>query len=244
MRTVVIIQARMTSKRLPGKMMMDLAGKPVLQHVIERVKRIPNKDSIVLAVPDSKSSDSMLDVARRMLIGVSLGHEHDVLSRVYHAASHAKAEVVVRITGDCPLLDPEVASRVIELRKFKHCGYASNVHPRSFPKGLDVECFTMEQLTEAHKKAVEGYDREHVTPWIVRNATRYNLASGRFDLARMRWTLDTEEDLRFMRELFAHDEPRNMQHALSIIEAYGIRDPDQRTTVSEGTVDDKSLRLA
>lgn len=227
MRTAVIVQARMTSSRLPGKMMMELGGKPVLKHVLERVKGIPGVDAIVLAVPDAAPSDPMIKLAGAMGVTVHTGSELDVLERFYYAAMHCHADIVVRVTGDCPMLDREVCGRVIQLRKFKSATYASNVHPRSFPQGLDCECFTFEALADAHKKAQDAYDREHVTPYIIRNSQRVNLASGRFDLARNRWTLDTMNDLEFMREVFAHTEPRNMEHALQIIEAYGIKNKEQ-----------------
>lgn len=224
MRTIVIVQARMTSSRLPGKMMMDLCGKPVLQHVLERAKGIPGKDAIVLTVPNAEQSSQMIKLANSMGIAAHVGSEFDVLERFHGAAVQANADIVVRVTGDCPMLDREVCGRVISLRQYKNSGYASNVLPRSFPKGLDCECFTMEQLARANKKATDTYDREHVTPFIIRanDGNRTNLASGRFDLARMRWTLDTIKDLKFMREVFSHAEPRSMEHALQIIESYNI----------------------
>lgn len=220
-RTVAIVQARMTSKRLPGKMMMELGGKPVLQHVIERAKSI-GADSVIVAMPDSKSSDSMISLARRMLVGVHLGSEDDVLQRYYDAAKIASAAFIVRITGDCPMLDPEVCRRVIDARKHRGTEYASNVLPRSFPKGLDCEVFTFQALELAVKKAENDYDREHVTPWMVRNCSRINLASGRFDLAKLRWTLDTIKDLEFMREVFSHGAPMSWERTLEIIERFGI----------------------
>lgn len=223
MRTVVIVQARMTSTRLPGKVMMQLGGKPALQHVLERSKMIPGQNGVILAMPDSKSSDIMISLAHRLLVGIHLGSELDVLQRYHDAATRANADVIMRITADCPLLDPEVCGRVIELRRLKQCDYASNCWPRSFPQGLDCEVFTMDALNMAVKNATEAYDHEHVTPWMVRNCTKFNLASGRFDLAKHRWTLDTQKDLEFLQSVFEHGEPRHWEKTLEIVERHGLQ---------------------
>lgn len=219
-RTVAIVQARMTSNRLPGKSMMMLGDKPTLQRVLERAQRIRNIDGIILAVPDTKASAPMIELAHRMRIGTFLGSELDVLSRYHAAAVSASAAVILRITADCPLLDPYICDQVIELRKGAQADYASNCHPRSFPQGLDCECFTFEALKKAHHFANDPYEREHVTPYIIRNSQRLNLASGRFDLAEMNWCLDTREDLKFLKKVFAFADPQTMQHTLDVIDSY------------------------
>lgn len=222
--TVAIIQARMTSSRLPGKSMIDIAGKPTLQHVIERVKRMKMIDGIVCALPDGEISKTMMELANSMGVGIVLGSEHNVLERYYFAARRVDASFIVRITADCPLLDPAVADRVVQLRKFKSAEYASNVWPRSFPKGLDVECFTYSTLKRAHQMAETAEEREHVTLWMTKNAARTNLASGRWDLADRRWTLDTPEDLEFIRSVFKHGDPMSMEATLKIVEQHGLDD--------------------
>lgn len=218
MRTIAIIQARMTSRRLPGKVMMNLGGKPVLQVVLERAARIIGIDDLVCALPAKVESGTMMALLNRLNVPCVLGPEDDVLARYDAAAEAFKADVIVRITADCPLLDAEVCSQIIALRKFKGADYASNVHPRSYPKGLDCECFTTGVLKRAMSHATEAYDREHVTPWIVRNTARTNLASGRFDLAHRRWTLDTIEDYEFLQKIFQAGDPQTMTDVLAILE--------------------------
>lgn len=216
MKTVVIIQARMTSKRLPGKMMMPLGSQPVLEHVIERCKRIKLADDVVCAFPVSNDSRPMISCARSLGVTSYVGSEKDVLKRFRDAAVEFKADIVVRITGDCPLIDPAVVDEVIALRKYENAHYASNVWPRSYPKGLDCEVFTINKLIAADQEAKDEYDREHVTPWIVRHTPRVNLASGRFDLARFNWSLDTQADLRRLQAIFALGNPSGLNETLAL----------------------------
>ena len=220
--TVAIIQARMTSTRLPGKVMMELGGKPVIQHVIERAQRIKGVDKVILAVPSQLKSIPMAMLSNSLGVPAFTGSEDDVLSRYYLAANTYDADVVVRITGDCPLIDPEICSQVVALRRYEVVDYASNVHPRSFPQGLDCECFTFAALARAFVNATETYDREHVTPFIIRHARRTNLASGRFDLSRHRWTLDTIEDLERLRAIFAAGDPADLASTLKLVEPHAV----------------------
>jgi len=225
MTTAVIVQARMGSTRLPGKVMHELAGRPVLEHVLRRCLAIQGVDLVILAVPDEGASISMIDLARRLHVPVFSGPEKDVLERYRGAMVWAnnvvarnKITTVVRITADCPLIDPDVCARVVALRHKQHAIYTSNVHPRSFPHGLDCEAFTADALINAADMATDPADREHVTPWVVRNAKRVNVASGCFDLKWHRWTLDYPEDLEFMRALFRYGDPKSMDDVLGILE--------------------------
>jgi len=141
-------------------------------------------------------------IAKFCKVRYFLGPENNVLERFYLAAAESNADTIVRITADCPLFDPGVGDKVVSLRKSEAAEYASNVWPRSFPKGLDCEAFTMRALSKAYSCATEEYDLEHVTPYIVRNNDRVNLPSGRFDLARLRLVIDTMDDYRFLKKLF------------------------------------------
>ena len=165
MTVVVVVQARMTSTRLPGKMMLSLGGEPVIRHVLRRCCEIPGIDRVILAVPTDKNTPLMRE-ALALGVTVARGSEHDVLGRYRKAA--LGADIVMRVTGDCPLIDPEVCGRVLALME-DGVDYVSNVMPRGFPKGLDCEVFTSEALERAHKEATDPKDREHVTLWMQRN---------------------------------------------------------------------------
>ncbi len=205
MTTAVIVQARMGSTRLPGKVMEAVQGRPVLAHVLGRCAEIRGGDVVVCAVPDSEESAPLETVARARGAQVYRGSEQDVLGRYLAAARMVGADVVMRITSDCPLIDPDVCGAVLALRAREGADYATNNMPRSFPLGLDCEAFTTAALAEADRMTREPYDREHVTPWLRRapHLKRANLASDRAGLEQHRWTLDYPEDLDFFRAVFA-----------------------------------------
>jgi spore coat polysaccharide biosynthesis protein SpsF (cytidylyltransferase family) len=164
-----IVQARMTSHRFPGKVMHPLMGKPVLQHVLRRALAIPSVQKVVCAFPDDEASEPILELCREMRVIAFAGDELDVLSRYYEAAKSCGATVIMRITADCPFIDPFLCELVLKLFEKENLDYCSNVHPhRTFPKGLDCEAFTFNCLEAAHSLAVDEYDREHVTPWMQR----------------------------------------------------------------------------
>ena len=205
MTTAVIVQARMGSTRLPGKVMLDLAGEPVIAHVLGRCRRIRNADIAVCAISDLPASDPIEALARKCGAMVYRGSEDDVLARHLAAAQSVNATVVMRITSDCPLIDPEICDRVAELRSAQGADYASNNLPRTFPHGLDCEVFTFDVLAQAASLARGSEERQHVTPWMrsAPHLKRANLSSGDPTLARHRWTLDYSEDLDYMRAIFA-----------------------------------------
>lgn len=194
----------MGSSRLPAKVMQLLAGKPVLAHVLERCRCVEGCDRVVCAVPDEEASAPLEQVVRDCGVSVFRGAEHDVLGRYLGAARMADADIVMRVTSDCPLIDPNVCAAVLDLRAREDADYAANITPRSFPHGLDCEAFTTDALAQADRRTREAYDREHVTPWLRRapHLKRANLHSGRPELAQYRWTLDYSEDLAFFRAVF------------------------------------------
>jgi spore coat polysaccharide biosynthesis protein SpsF len=214
MKVVAVIQARMGSSRLPGKVLetigVDGMGRPLpaYVHTVERT-RLAVPDT-VLAIPASGNNLLAMSALLRQ-IPVVQGPEDDVLARYVLAAREHDADVIVRVTSDCPFIDPDVirwVARLVTDDGFLEVNYASNVHPRTFPKGLDVEAFTRDFLERANVEATEPYDREHVTPWMVRtqNADRtYNVQFlGGKDYSHHRWTLDTPEDLEFFRTVAEH----------------------------------------
>jgi len=205
MKSVVIVQARMASKRLPGKVLLQLNGRSVLSHVIERCQAIRNADEVCCAISESSNSDLVAAEAERCGITVFRGSENDVLDRYYHAATWLKADVILRVTSDCPMLDPKIAEQVIDLRAKEKADFATNNQPPTWPHGLDCEAFSYAWLERAWKEAVKVSDREHVSPFIRRHpeVQFVNLTAPSSELTVHRWTLDYPEDLQFIRALFA-----------------------------------------
>lgn len=205
MTTAVIIQARMGSSRLRGKVLEDLAGQSVLSHVISRARRIPGVDVVCCAIPEEAGSDPVAAEAARQGALVHRGSENDVLARYEGAARACNADVVMRITSDCPLIDPVASGEVLRQLVAARADYCSNLEPRSWPKGLDTEAFTAEILHRAAATATDPFEREHVTPWIRqnRNLAHANVVCPLGDFTTYRWTLDYPEDLAFFRALYA-----------------------------------------
>lgn len=204
-RSIVIIQARATSTRLPNKVALDLSGQSVLEHVVRRALAIPGADGVCVAVPEGIEHDHVAELGRSSGAGVVRGPEHDVLERYLCAAEEWEAGVVVRVTSDCPLLDPMVAGQVLGLVRLGGADYATNNMPATWPHGLDCEAFTRELLEDAARSARTPYDREHVSPWMRRNrfVRRANLLGPGGAVAELRLTVDVPEDLAMMRRLFA-----------------------------------------
>ena len=199
-----IIQARMTSTRLPCKVLMDIEGKPMLWHVVNRLKFSEKLDDIILAIPDTKESNVLEQFSKENKLKYFKGSEDDVLSRYYEAAKKFKCDVVVRITSDCPLIDPQVVDLVIEKHLNSGADYTSNVFKRTFPRGLDTEVFNFRTLKKIHKESKEPYQREGVNEYIYENQGMFRLASVECDkdFSYMRWTVDEIKDLEFVREIY------------------------------------------
>jgi spore coat polysaccharide biosynthesis protein SpsF len=204
MRTVAIIQARMGSTRLPGKVLLPLFDHSVLGHVIRRVQASQTLDDIIIATTNLLPDEAIATEAEKYHAKVYRGSEQDVLSRYYEAALEAQAECVVRITSDCPLIEPEIMDRVVRLREQAKADYASNVLHRSYPRGLDVEVFTMDALARAYHEGAKPDQREHVTPYLYQNPDQFHMASevNEEDHSQYRWTLDTLEDWELIRRIY------------------------------------------
>ena len=195
----------MGSTRLPGKTLQDLAGKPVLMRVVERVRRMQRIDDLAVATTVNDQDDLIEKTCRENGVLAFRGNAEDVLDRYYRAACFFKADAIVRITSDCPLIDPELSDHVIQ--QFLDCkpDYASNVLLRTYPRGLDTEVMSVLALERAWQRAAEAYQRAHVTPYIYQHPESFVLLSvtGEEDQSRYRWTLDTPEDMQFLRRLCA-----------------------------------------
>jgi spore coat polysaccharide biosynthesis protein SpsF len=206
-RVAVLVQARMTSTRLPGKVLAPLAGLPAIVRMMERVGRVRLAARRLVATSTDATDDAVADACAARGIECARGPLADVLERFVQTAP-SDCEAVVRLTGDCPLVDPEVVDRHIGvfLDGWPASEYVSNAVVRTMPGGLDVEVFSREVLLRAAREATEPYDREHVTPWIQRNA-RMVPVTQEIDLSSLRWDLDTADDLRFLSWVYAELHP-------------------------------------
>jgi spore coat polysaccharide biosynthesis protein SpsF len=201
----VIVQARFASTRLPGKVLRAIGGRPALASVLERCRRIPGIDVVVCAIPGDRASDPVAEVARAAGAVVFRGAEDDVLDRYDQAARCVGATTVMRVTSDCPLIDPLLCGAVLAALRDEGVDYVCNNMPPLWPHGLDCEAFWAEHLARAALEAVHPYEREHVTPWLRRNAAlrRVNVDGPGGGLERLRWTLDYAEDYSFLCALAA-----------------------------------------
>lgn len=207
MKVVAIIQARMGSTRLPGKVLKDIAGKSMLARVVERTRRTPGLSDVVVATTTRPEDDPIVKECQSLKVHAFRGSEKDVLERYYRAAKQHKADTIIRITSDCPLIDPDVVGKVLQEFKDRKPDYASNaLLRRTYPRGLDTEVFTAAALHKACLKAGKDYQREHVTPYIYENSERFRLLSVEHKsgnkLAAYRWTVDTAEDLSLVQALY------------------------------------------
>lgn len=208
LRKVAIIQARMASTRLPGKVLMDLAGKPMLAHVVERVGLCRMIDDVIIATSQQTQDNPIEQLARRLKCACFRGSESDVLARFVGAAKETEAEVIVRITADCPLIDPTVIDLVVDalVANGDACDYASNVQQRSFPHGLDTEAFFFDTLLRMDRLGKTQIAREHVTTFLRLEHPELFLTRSvvdDLDRSNMRWTVDTSEDLKALRWIYA-----------------------------------------
>jgi spore coat polysaccharide biosynthesis protein SpsF len=210
MKKVVIIQARTGSTRLPGKVMTNLFGKTILGHIISRIKISSLIDDMIVATTSAKRDDVIVEETEKYDVRCFRGSEEDVLSRFYFASKSIKTNIIVRITADCPLLDPYVIDTMLnKFHELRSGGvkvdYLSNTLERTYPRGLDVEIFSRASLERAYKEALEPYEREHVTPYLYRHPELFYLYSfkNNEDLSHYRWTLDTVEDWTFISEVYA-----------------------------------------
>jgi spore coat polysaccharide biosynthesis protein SpsF len=208
MRVVAIIQARMGSERLPGKVLLDIAGDTMLARVVRRVQQSRLIDEVVVATTTRASDDAVVGEGDRLGVRVVRGSEEDVLSRYLDAARESNADVIVRVSADSPFVDPEVCDLVVSafVRADPPVDYASNKLEASFPLGLDAEAFSFDALERAARDAVESYERAHVTVHMYANLDRFSLLPVSSGLARnlhsWRWTVDTPEDLLFARTVY------------------------------------------
>lgn len=203
MRKVAIIQARMSSSRLFGKVMLPLGDMNVLGQVIRRVKSA-QVDDIVVATSEETLDNHIANFCNSKNINVYRGSLDNVLERYYHAAKTYKADIIVRVTSDCPLYDPSLLNKM--LKGFNGYDYLSNTLTRTLPRGLDIEIFTFTALESAYRNAAKNSEREHVTPYIYHNQDVFSCKNytHNTDLSYHRWTLDTKEDYLMINSIYEH----------------------------------------
>jgi spore coat polysaccharide biosynthesis protein SpsF len=226
--TAAIVQARYASTRLPGKVLMELRGMPVLAHVLARCRAVEGVTTVVCATTAGRDTDAIADLAKACGALVFRGSEDDVLGRYVGAARLVEAETILRVTSDCPLIDPQVCAEVLALRAAAGADYACNNMPPTWPYGLDCEAFTRAALEQADAQARSAEEREHVTPWLRRHPAlrRANLPASRPGLSVHRWAIDLPEYYEFFQALFDRLPPSpalpNWAHIMEVVE----RDPE------------------
>ena len=205
MKIVAIVQVRMGSSRLPQKVLKDLGGATVLDRVLNRLGRSRLIQETLVATTIEPADDAIVEHCERTGRKVFRGSERDVLDRYYQAAKYMNADVVVRVTSDCPVIDPEVTDATVRAFLDRHVDYASNVRVRTFPRGLDIEVMTLQALERAWRESTERYQREHVTPYICERPSEFKLhgIENDTDCSQHRWTVDTPEDLQLLRAIYA-----------------------------------------
>lgn len=218
-KVVTIVQARMSSTRLPGKVMREVLGKPLLGYLIERLHRVTRSDKLVIATSTSPEDDEIAAFCQQQQTEVFRGSLLDVLDRYVQAAHQYQAELVMRICSDCPLFDPAIADTMIDYALQHHADWTSNVLERSYPRGMDVEVCSMKALERAHREGIKPEEREHVTPFLYRHPELFSLANYIHtpSYPQYRLCVDTAEDFELIRRIFEALYPKNPYFTLEDI---------------------------
>ncbi len=201
-KVVAIIQARTGSTRLPCKVLMPIVGKPMLWHVIDRLKHCKSLNSIVVATTNKETDKQVLELAEESGVETFAGSESDVLDRYYQTAKKFGADIIVRITSDCPLIDPDIIDRLVVNFKASKADYMHT--GSSFPEGVDTEVFSFNALETSWKEAEKQYEREHVTMYIHCHLEKFRIASleNESDMSHIRFTVDTAKDIVVVKKIF------------------------------------------
>lgn len=226
MKVVCLVQARVGSTRLPGKILKEICGKTILHHEIDRLKKCKEIDEIVIATTDKEDDDKIVNEAKKLSVKYFRGSENDVLSRFYYAAKENNADIVVRVTSDCPCIDFEILDKMLiyfkEKYKEKQVDYLSNTIKRTYPRGYDIEIFTFSALEKSYINAKKEYEREHVTPYIYDKTNNFLKLSfeNKDDYSEYRVTLDTIEDFIVIKNIFENLYYKNPYFKLNDVVQY------------------------
>jgi spore coat polysaccharide biosynthesis protein SpsF len=245
MKVLAVLQARTTSRRLPQKVLLPLAGKPMLARQIERIRRARYIDELLVATSVDPSDDSLETLCEREAVACFRGSLDDVLDRFYRAAATRSPEHVVRLTGDCPLTDPAVIDQTIELYLQGGFDYASNALEPTFPDGLDVEVFRFACLEAAWRDAKSLAQREHVTLFIYQNPDRFRTGCYRnkTNLAQLRWTVDEPQDYEFVKQVYEALYPANPHFTMHDVLRFSAQHPEA-SAVNRGIERNEGLARA
>ena len=224
---ISIIQARIGSSRLPGKIMMNIGAKPILQWVIERAGSSSLIDKVIVATSVKTQDDTIEELCKRLDVGCFRGSEEDVLDRYYNAARAYKAETIVRITSDCPFVDPVVIDEIIKIHFKNKNDYTMNNTENSYPRGLDLEIFNFRTLEKTYLEAKNPYQREHVSVYIYEHPEIFKVeiveAGGALRRPGYRFCVDTEDDLKIVREIYTRlsesEKPVNAHNIVSLLDS-------------------------
>lgn len=208
MKVVALVQARMGSTRLPGKVLKSIVDKPMIELLLARLSQSIELDEIVVASSEEKQNDHLQAVVESLGYQYTRGSEKNVLNRFYESAKSVGADIIVRITGDCPLVDATLVDKCIKNYKNSNVDYFSNINPATYPDGLDIEVMSFESIERANNETNSEFDREHVTPYI-RNSNSFSKSSMQYseDLSNHRWSVDEPEDLIVVTNIFEHFSP-------------------------------------
>ncbi len=209
LKVITVVQARMGSSRFPGKVMLPLAGKPLLLHMVERVKASKFSGKVIVATTFNEADDEIETLCKKNNVTVYRGHPADLLDRHLNVGKKFEADAIVKIPSDCPLIDPLVIDKVIKfyLDNYPSFDYVSNLHPATYPDGNDVEIFSIESLEKAWEEAEKELEREHTTPYFWENPDKFKIGNVLWETGldysmSYRWTIDYEEDYLFIKNIY------------------------------------------
>lgn len=198
---LIIVQARFSSTRLPGKVLKKIRDKPLLWYIANKINQAQIKHKLIIATGHLEANQPIIEFAKKNNIDLFIGDEDDVLDRYYQTAKHFKGDIIVRITSDCPLIDPKIIDQLLEIYLDGNYDYLSNVHPPTYPDGYDIEIFSFKALETAWKKAKLPSEREHVTPYIWKNQSKeftIKNIKNNIDYSKYRLTVDTPADFKLL----------------------------------------------
>jgi spore coat polysaccharide biosynthesis protein SpsF len=230
MKTAAIVQARTTSTRLPGKIVAPILGRPMLELLIERLRRARHLDQVIVATTSNGTDDVVESLCERVQAGCFRGSEDDVLDRVLRTARAYAVDLIVEITGDCPLIDPNVVDRLIEMHQEGGVDYVANVLKRTYPRGLDTQVFRTTVLEEVAHLTQDPVDHEHVSLYIYEHPERFRLQNLESNLPERYWnlrlTVDTPQDFALIKAIYEELYPKDPAFGLGDVLALLDRRPD------------------